>query len=632
MAHEFVGFAAPGGNDERDSRKGFRVSETGLTPDKRNLYFTHWRRFACLRPALCSRAIFRNTIRDPLRRRHLVVWLVHSASLPFNQKVFRPKTIFIIALYSIGAAAPAPIRFEDITAKTGIHFTAENGASPEKFMIETMGSGVGLFDYDGDGRLDIILVSGGGRPGSPEAAHNRLTLYRNDGAGKFSDQTSAARLAGSFNTYGMGVAIADYDNDGHPDLLLTGFPHSVLFHNNADGTFTDVTATSGVANLNRWATSAGWFDYDRDGLLDLVIANYVADFTWSDPKFCGDRAPNRRTYCHPDVYPGTGVRLYHNEGGGHFRDTTAATGLESTQGKCLGLVLADLNGDGWPDIFVANDSVSNFLYLNDGVGRFKESSLASGVGFSADGEAEAGMGVDAADYDGDLRPDLYITHLDNELNRLYRNQGKGSFSDTTLEARLGTERSLMSGFGVRFADFDNSGLRHLLVANGHILDNIALFHPRVTYREPIQFFENLGAGKFAPAQNIFATNLLGRGLAIGDLDNDGRVDFVVSQNAGPPLVARNASAGGNWITLTLEGRSKSNRDAIGAEITVSAGRKEQRAWITGANSYLSSSDKRVHFGLGPATRIDTIKILWPSGKTQILHNIPVNQFRSVIEM
>jgi hypothetical protein len=546
--------------------------------------------------------------------------------------VFRPRPIFIIALLSLGATPPPAIRFEDTTAKSGIHFSAENGASSDKFMIETMGSGVGLFDYDGDGRLDIILVSGGGRPGSPEAARNRLALYRNEGAGKFSDQTAAAHLTGSFDTYGMGVAIADYDNDGHPDLLLTGFPHSVLFHNNADGTFTDVTAAAGVANADRWATSAGWFDYDRDGLLDLVIANYVAGFTWSDPKFCGDRAPNHRTYCHPDVYPGTGVRLYHNEGNGHFRDATATAGLESTEGKCLGLVLADLNGDGWPDIFVANDSVSNFLYLNDGAGRFKESSLTSGVGFSVDGEAEAGMGVDVADYDGDLRPDLYITHLDNELNRLYRNQGKGVFSDATLEARLGAERSLMSGFGVRFADFDNRGLQHLLVANGHILDNIALFHPRVTYREPIQFFENGGGGKFAPAQNVFATNLLGRGLATGDLDNDGRIDFVVSQNAGPPLVARNTSAGGNWITLKLEGRGKSNRDAIGAEITVAAGGKEQRGWITGAGSYLSASDTRIHFGLGPAARIDRITILWPSGKTQVLRDIPVNQFRSVIEM
>jgi hypothetical protein len=326
------------------------------------------------------------------------------------------------------------------------------------------------------------------------------------------------------------------------------------------------------------------------------------------------------------------VRLYHNEGNGHFRDATVAAGLESTEGKCLGLVLADFNGDGWPDIFVANDSVSNFFYLNDGAGHFKESSLTSGVGFSADGEAEAGMGVDAADYDGDLRPDLYVTHLDNELNRLYRNQGKGAFSDATLEARLGAERSLMSGFGARFGDFDNSGFQHLLVANGHILDNIALFHPRVTYREPIQLFENVGGGKFAPAQNVFATNLLGRGLATGDLDNDGHIDFVVSQNAGPPLVARNASAGGNWITLKLEGRGKSNRDAIGAEITVSAGGKEQRAWITGASSYLSASDKRIHLGVGPARNIDKLTILWPSGKTQVLHDIPVNRILSVIEM
>jgi hypothetical protein len=332
------------------------------------------------------------------------------------------------------------------------------------------------------------------------------------------------------------------------------------------------------------------------------------------------------------VYQGTGLTLFHNEGNGRFRNVTAQANLTSTEGKCLGLVVADLNADGFPDIFVANDSVSNFLYLNDGHGHFQESALPSGVGFSADGEAEAGMGTDAADAFGDLRPHLYVTHLDNELNRLYRNQSPGQFADATLEAGLGAERSLMSGFGTRFGDFDNSGRQHLLIANGHILDNISLFHPRVTYREPIQLFENTGNGHFAPAQNVFPAMLLGRGLATGDLDNDGLLDFVVSQNSGPPVIARNTStARSSWITLQLEGSGHSNRDAIGAQVTVTAAGKQQRAWSTGASSYLSASDQRLHFGLATANVIDQLTILWPDGQSQTLRNLAPDRILRIKE-
>ncbi len=555
--------------------------------------------------------------------------------------VCRPPILRFLA-FSLAAGllltggASQRISFEDITATSGIRFSNENGASPEKRMIETMGSGVGVLDYDRDGRLDIVFVNGGGRPGSVEAGHDRLALYRNVGNNKFEDRTAAAHLSGSFQTYGMGVAVADYDNDGRPDILLTGYPRSLLFHNNGDGTFSDVTASAGVENKGRWATSAGWFDYDRDGRLDLVIANYVADFSWDDPRFCGDAAQGRRAYCHPDVYQGTGVRLYHNQGAGRFEDVTAKAGLDTSEGKCLGLVLADFDGDGWPDIFVANDSAMNFYYRNRGDGRFLESGLASGVGFNEDGQTEAGMGADAAYLDGAAQPSLYVTHLDNELNRLYSNLGNNSFRDITTDAGLGGERSLLSGFGVRFADFDNSGRQQILVANGHILDNIALFHPRVAYREPLSLFERASGAGFRDISResgeVFAMPLLGRGLALGDFDDDGLLDFVVSQNSGPPLLARNRTAAAcNWISLELQGAGKSSRDAIGAEVTLTAAGKQQRAQIIGGRSYCSASDMRLHFGLGSARLVERVDVKWPSGQIDTFRDLPVNRVRRIAE-
>ncbi len=544
-------------------------------------------------------------------------------------------TVLVLAVAAVDSAPDQKTSFTDITLSSGVRFQAENGASPEKKMIETMGSGTGMLDYDGDGRLDLIFVSGGGRPGSVEASHNRLALYRNLGDGKFEDHTEAAHLMGSFDTYGMGVAVGDYDNDGFPDLLLTGYPRSVLFHNNGDGTFTEATAKAGVENKGRWATSAGWFDYDRDGRLDLVVANYVGNFSWNDGRFCGDAARGERVYCHPDVYQGTGVQLYHNEGGGTFRDVTAEAGLETLEGKGLGVLLGDFDGDGWPDIFVANDSVMNFYYRNGANGKFAEMGLESGTGFSDDAQAEAGMGVAAAYLERDRFPSIYVTHLDNELNRLYRNLGKHQFRDATNEAGLGAQRSLLSGFGTAFADFNNSGWQQILVANGHVLDNISAFHPRVSYRESMSLFQGMGGGRFrdvsAESGELFAMKFVGRGLVVGDLDGDGRLDFVVSQNSGKPLIARNRTQSGNWIEVDLSGAGKSTRDAVGAVLTITAGGKEQRAQLMGGGSYCSAGPKRLHFGLGAETKVERMEVHWPSGRVDTFHNLPANRVQRLTE-
>ncbi len=533
------------------------------------------------------------------------------------------------------ARVGSPFLFEDITPAAGIRFRGENGATADKLILETMGSGLGWLDYDGDGRLDLVFVNGGGRPGSAAAKTDRLALYRNDGNGRFADVTGRARLNGSFDTYGLGVAAADYDNDGDTDFLLTGYPRSVLFRNNGDGTFTDMTARAANLNQGELATSAGWFDYDRDGRLDLLIANYVSDFSWDRAIYCGEKRPGYRAYCHPDVYKGASPRLYRNLGDGRFEDVTARAKVLNREGKGLGVALADFNDDGWPDIFVANDGVRNFLYWNRGNGEFEEAGVMAGVGFSEDGEAEAGMGVDAADVDGDLRPDLYVTHLDFELNRLYANLGGEAFADRTRGAGLSRATYFYSGFGVKLADFDNSGRRHILIANGHILDNIHLFKSEVAYREPMVLLENDGTGKFRDASGeageIFQRKLVGRGLAVADFDDDGRLDFAASQNFGPPLLARNAGRVGRWIKLRLEGTGASNRDAIGARVVVTAGGRQQAAEVVGGSSYCSAQDLRLHIGLGAAERLERIEVRWPSGRRETFRNVEANRVLRLVE-
>jgi hypothetical protein len=420
---------------------------------------------------------------------------------------------------------------------------------------------------------------------------------------------------------------------------MTGYRHSVLYHNNGDGTFTDVTAKAGVGDDGAWATAAGWFDYDRDGKLDLLVTNYV-QFDVDHPVSCGDNKPGFRAYCHPDSFSGASPRLYHNNGDGMFTDVTRKAGLVNNDGKSLAVVLADLNNDGWPDIFIANDTQRNFLYLNNGDGTFRDVSYTSGAGFSEEGKPEAGMSADAADVWNNGLYDLYVSHLDFQLNRYYHGNGDGTFLDATIPSGLGQTNFLNSSFGARFLDFDNDGWRDLLVVNGHILDNIALYHPSVAYAEEKKLYRNIGGGRFVDATKTqdagFRAPRVGRGLAVGDYDNDGWLDFLVNNNGEDAQLFRNDGgarpyAGQNhWLGVHLIG-TKSNRDAIGAAVKLIAGDFVSYDLAKGGMSYCSAQDPRIYFGLGKHARVDTVEITWPSGAHEVIHDLAANQIVTIEE-
>jgi enediyne biosynthesis protein E4 len=536
------------------------------------------------------------------------------------------------------SANPFQVQFLDVTREAGIHFHHERAASREKLYIETMGAGVGWLDYDQDGFLDAFFVNSGYTPLFHPAQPPQPALYRNNGDGTFTDVTARSGIH-SDGTFYMGVAVGDFDNDGYPDIYMTGYRHSVLYHNNGDGTFTDVTAHAGVADEGNWATAAGWFDYDHDGKLDLLVTNYVR-YDASHNVVCGDLRPAYRAYCHPDSFPGTSMRLYHNNGDGTFTDATQKAGLVNADGKSLALVLADLNNDGWTDIFIANDTQRNFLYLNKGDGTFQDASYSSGAGYSEEGKQEAGMSADAADLTGTGRMDLYVSHLDFELNRLFRNQGDATFVDATVSSGLGQSNFLNSSFGARFFDFDNDGWRDLLVINGHILDNIPIYHPDVTYPESRKLYRNTGVGHFVDAsatQNTaFLAPRVGRGLAVGDYDNDGTLDFLVNNNGEDAQLFRNdggrtASGGRNhWLGLHLVG-VQSNRDAIGARLKLTAGQFVSYDQAKGGMSYCSAQDPRIYFGLGASPRVDSLEIQWSSGVRQILRDLAADQILTIEE-
>ena len=541
-----------------------------------------------------------------------------------------------------GTALPSPKPeknsglFVDVTAAKGLNFHYLSSHTSRKYLLETMGPGVALFDYDNDGWLDIFLVNGApiGDP-TPKGTIPQKTgpqswnrLYHQKRDGTFEDVTEKAGLEGK--GYGMGVAVGDYDNDGYEDLYVTAYGGNRLYHNNKDGTFTDVTEKAGVGG-DGWSTSAAWLDLDDDGLLDLVVLRYLQwDF---DDVWCGEHKEGYRAYCHPDYFKPIAPLVYHNDGNGHFTEVAEKIGL-GKPGKGLGIAIADYDQDGKIDLFIANDSTLEFLYHNKGDGTFEEVGLLSQVAVDGDGRTYAGMGVDFADYNNDGLPDIVVTDLANQRYALYKNDGDGLFSYATITSGLGQLSMPHSGWGIRFFDFDNDGWKDLLIAQGHDLDTIELTSPNLRYREPIMLVRNTGTGFVDVSMdsgNVFQQPWVARGLAVGDIDNDGRVDAVVTTNDGALHILHNETTTSNhWLTLNLIGH-KSNRDAIGAVVQMKTLAGLQMETVSAGGSYLSSSDKRVHFGLGADTKAKSIEIHWPSGIVQTLHDVAADQIVQVDE-
>jgi hypothetical protein len=524
------------------------------------------------------------------------------------------------------------VRFTDIRKAAGITFKQDSTQTEEKFYLETMGTGVAWIDYDQDGLMDLYFVQSGPTDAYKPAYPMRSALYHNNGDGTFTDVTEKAHVGGEGH-YGQGVAVGDYTNNGLPDLYVTGYGRAILYRNNGDGTFTDVTAQAGVADEGAWSTSAGWFDFDKDGWLDLVVTNYL-DWSPKNNMWCGERAPGYRSYCNPNNFRGQKTKLYRNNHDGTFTDVSEKSGVGLPESKGMGVVLADLNNDSWPDIAVANDTWPNFLFQNNHDGTFSDVSLISGLAASEDGRYEAGMGIDAADVDGDGLLDIYITHLDFELNRLYHNNGDGTFTDVTYSSGIGNKAMLLSGVSTKFIDYDNDGWPDILQANGAMLDNVSLYHSLVSYEEPLLMFHNLGHGKFEKSSDSlgpdFSRPVAGRGLATADFFNDGQVGFAVNCRGDYPELMRNEGTPNHWLEVLLIG-TRSNRDGIGATLKVTSEGMVQVDQAKGGTSYMSASDPRIHFGLGKRTRIESLQITWPSGQIDKLSKVPIDTIIAVKE-
>jgi hypothetical protein len=539
------------------------------------------------------------------------------------------------SLALVPGAAPAPdVHFTDATPALGIDFKQENSATSNKYLLETMGGGVALFDYDNDGRLDAFFTNGAkledpmAAGKAPDKSDRRFwnRLFRQAADGTFQDVTEKAGLSGMpQNRYGMGAAVGDYDNDGFPDLYVTNYGANTLYRNNGDGTFTDVTARAGVA-ASGWSASAGFFDADNDGRLDLFVTRYV-EWTFQNNGHCGEKKPGYRAYCHPDNYEATTNILYRNNGDGTFADVSARAGIAVPGGKGLGVAFADYDQDGFTDVYVANDSVQSFLFRNNRDGTFSEVGLLVGVGFNEDGKTFAGMGVDFADYDNDGRADIVVTDLSNERYRLFRQGGDGSFQDATHSSGVGAATLPFSGWSTRFFDYDNDGWKDVFVAQGHVMDTIEKTAPNLSYQQPPLLLRNR-SGRFVRVTpgEVFQKDWAGRGAAFGDLDNDGDVDVMVSNVGQRALVLRNE--GGNrdhWLGIRVVGRT-SNRDGIGCRVkVVSASGLTQHFTVNTAVGYLSASPAELRVGLGGEARASLVEIRWPSGAVQKLENVTSRQ-------
>ena len=523
--------------------------------------------------------------------------------------------------------------FTDVTAQAGIVWRHDNGESDDRFLIEATCGGVGFLDYDSDGLLDIYLVNGGRTPKGNSQEPIGNALYRNLGNGRFDAATTKAGVAQT-DFFGMGVAAADYDNDGFQDLFVTGYPACALFHNNRNGTFSDITEQAGVRNQGKWAAGAAWFDYNRDGLLDLFVCNY-AEFSFQDAKRC--RVAGFPAYCEQKAYPGQVPKLFRNNGNATFSDMSAASGIESYSGRALGVVAIDADDDGWTDLFLARDASPNLLLINRRDGTFEDRGVEAEVAYSPEGLAKAGMGVDAGDVNDDGRPDFVVTNFNDEYHSILLSGSGLLYGDGTIASGMAALTRAYVGWGVRFVDYDSDGDLDLLIANGHINRVIELTRRDVTYEQPLLLLENNGRGVFKNLKQspgpVFQARHASRGMATGDFDNDGDPDAIfIRLGSKPVLLRNNVGQAGSWIGFELQG-VRSNRDAIGARLALEAAGQKRVRWVTSGASFLASHDKRVLFGLGrePVTLLVDVEIRWPSGTVQRLAKLGINRYHRAME-